>query len=412
MNKKQLRIALISESPARTTGFGTTSRIIADTLYDAGHDVHCFGLGLGNTPGTQLKLPYSIWATGSSGLESRLLSHFFQVANPEIVILNADIAAVNSWIPKVVAAGYHGPLVGHIVVDGLPTYSHIHSNIDNLGLIMAPTETTAEYLRSLVRSQVWTVPHGVDRSIFRPIENRDEIRAEAGLKNEFLVGIFGRNVYRKQHVRVLQAAKLLQGDSSSPSVHLYFHCQPVDFEGREGWNLLELAKRMQLVDSVTFPDPNFVHTNGVPYSRTQSNSSPCSPVGDEAKRFWPVNHSYVERLGSCDLIVNPAIAGGFELIILEAQSVGVPIAVTDDKGNMMEVMGAGGIKMTPIDTSIWRFGGLSHFVSPVEIAAVINGLRFDNSVLMTLRAAGFDNVKRFDWADLREAARNAVALFA
>ena len=79
----------------------------------------------------------------------------------------------------------------------------------------------------------------------------------------------------------------------------------------------------------------------------------------------------IERLNCCDLVINPAFCGGFELALIEAQACGIPIAVTDDHSIMAEVVGNSAFLMPAADEGIWRTGARQFFISGETIADTI-----------------------------------------
>jgi hypothetical protein len=66
-------VVILADAPTLTTGFGVTSRRIADALHGVGWEVACFGLKArpGDCAG---HTPYLIWAA-ERGFSGRLLHH-------------------------------------------------------------------------------------------------------------------------------------------------------------------------------------------------------------------------------------------------------------------------------------------------------------------------------------------------
>jgi glycosyltransferase involved in cell wall biosynthesis len=132
-------------------------------------------------------------------------------------------------------------------------------------------------------------------------------------------------------------------------------------------------------------------------------------AGSGARPAIPADYSYVERLNCCDMIVNVPYAGAFELAPIEAQACGVPVAVTDDRGAMAEVVGDSALLLEPIDVGIHSAGGHQHFVVPATIAEAILAVQRDPDLRAQLVRSGRANAARFTTEPLRRAIARAVA---
>ena len=89
-------------------------------------------------------------------------------------------------------------------------------------------------------------------------------------------------------------------------------------------------------------------------------------------------------LASADALVFPTRYEGFGIPILQAQGVGTPVITSQDSA-MPEVAGAGAILVNAKD--------------PDDIARAMGSLMDDMSLRAAVRAAGFENVKRYSWDD-------------
>ncbi len=105
-------------------------------------------------------------------------------------------------------------------------------------------------------------------------------------------------------------------------------------------------------------------------------------------------------------------AGAFELVAIEGQSCGVPVAVTDDRGAMAEVVGDSAILLEPVDVGIHSSGARQHFVAPRTIADAILAVRDDPGLRAALAARGRANAARYTIEPLRQAVAAAVATVA
>lgn len=169
------------------------------------------------------------------------------------------------------------------------------------------------------------VPHGVDTSVYRPLE---DARERTGLpKDAFIVGMFAANKgnpSRKCFAEALTAFKAFQ--ASHGDAKLYLHTEAT---GRfDGVRLPELIQRLGLdPESVIFPDQyRVVH---FPHKPEQM----------------------AELFSSCDVLLAPSAGEGFGIPVIEAQACGVPVIVSDFSAQP-ELVGAG-----------WRVEGVSTYTA-------------------------------------------------
>lgn len=85
-----MTVAILSDSPALTSGFGRTTARIAGAIASRGADVACFGLR-GRAEDTPPGLPYRIWPAEQGGGWTASLSGFFAAVCPNVLLLNMDI---------------------------------------------------------------------------------------------------------------------------------------------------------------------------------------------------------------------------------------------------------------------------------------------------------------------------------
>ncbi|MBD2771525.1 glycosyltransferase family 4 protein [Iningainema tapete] len=406
-----MRIGIISEAPSITTGFGVTCNQIIRALVQAGHYVACFGLGLFGETFDRSKFPCRIWAAGgyASPEVMRNLSNFIGYENLDLVLINHDLGGVQTWVGALQYVNCRKTIISHFVSDGLPICDDFLKPLLVMQALITATHSVANFLEHRGMGGVIVAPHGVDPNIFSPLTNRQELRQQAGLEGKFVVGVFGRNIQRKQQPRVMLAIQHLKKIGKASDIVLYLHCQMKD---SLGWNLLELARDLEIEDKVIFPSGSFNQFAGVPYIQDDVNLRPQSDtqttITPEHQLFISDRYNYVERLNCCDLVVNVPFCGGFELGVIEAQSCGVPVAATNDGGIMSEVVGEGGILLDPVDMGIWGTGARQFFVSPQTIAQTILSVKEDLHLQNELRSKGMKNASKYSWDLLKNAVVNLV----
>lgn len=405
-----MKIAIISESPSVTTGFGVTCGYFVKLLAELQHDIVCFGVCALGQAFDPADYPCRIEPMPRDQQDAlTFLPAFLRDEQPDLVLINYDLGAVGRFIAAVREAEWRGPIVTHFVIDGIPFDPDCLDVLRTVEANITPTETAARYARQCGLESILVAPHPVDPAVFRRLPEREALREATGLADCFVVGVFGRNVERKQQPRVMMALQQLKQSGVGDDIVLYMHCQPrYEDPWLNSWNLDNVARQLGVAEQVLFPQPDFRQLNGIPYQRR----TPATPTAalQTARPAMPGDYSYVERLNCCDLIVNVPYAGAFELVLAEGQSCGVPVAVTNDRGTMAEVVGDGALLLEPVDVGIHSAGGYQHFVAASTIAAAIAAVRDDPELRQSLIERGLANVARYTIEPLRQAVRQALTI--
>jgi glycosyltransferase involved in cell wall biosynthesis len=150
------------------------------------------------------------------------------------------------------------------------------------------------------------VPHGIDTSLYKPVP-KAQAREEAGVPQDaFLVGMVAANKgrpSRKGFSQGLQAfAKLA---AKHENAYLYMHTM----------------MQRGLADGEDLPA--LLEACGIPQERVL--------IADQYRVLHdPYSHQSMAKIYSTlDVLLNPAMGEGFGITVLEAQSCGVPVIVTD-----------------------------------------------------------------------------------
>lgn len=388
-----MTVAILADAPTLTTGFGVTARRIADALHNAGWEVACFGLKArpGDCAG---HTRYLIWAAERGGHWTDSLGDFFTTTLPRLLLLNMDAYNAVECLDAIRSAGYRGPVASYVVFDGLPVGRHYLDAQRSCDAVIASSRTAAAYLRSNGIDVAAVAPPGVDRDEFAPAPDPAALRERGGLAGTAIVGVFGTNTERKQIPRVLQALPDIIGRLSGLQILLYLHCRSAGY-----WRLADIAEELGIADHVLFPSSAFDEARGI---RTASAAS--STVRNAINEYSMETISYVDRINCCDVIVNVPHSGDIEQVILEAQSCNVPLIHTHDGGIMSEAVGLGGVLLPGCDIGTGRCGERIHHVAPSDIADAAISILVDDQLRSSLRKAGLDNVARYTWAPLQNAA--------
>jgi glycosyltransferase involved in cell wall biosynthesis len=166
------------------------------------------------------------------------------------------------------------------------------------------------------------VPHGVDTTVFRPVEGVREHSTEVS-PDQFVVGMVaankGNSPSRKSFVAALQA--FAEFYRTHDDAVLYLH---TDLEGLYGHGVPLLP----VLEAVGLPEKAVRVA-----SQYAIHFKPDSP------------HLMAALYSALDVLLSPSMGEGFGIPIVEAQACGTPV-ITTDFSAMREVTGAG-----------WRVGG-------------------------------------------------------
>jgi hypothetical protein len=139
-------------------------------------------------------------------------------------------------------------------VDPIATISNANKCVVFTDWAQDVVNKTAKLLDKKPLTNMITIPHGVDTSIWRPLNNRAELRKKYfNLDNNvLLIGSIARNQPRKRLDGVMQVLRhFIDHYEKDRKIMLYFHCS---LEDRMGWPLPWLAKFYNLTDRCIF-DP-------------------------------------------------------------------------------------------------------------------------------------------------------------
>ncbi|MGH3943118.1 MAG: hypothetical protein ACRDTG_31750 [Pseudonocardiaceae bacterium] len=386
-------IAILSDSSTLTTGFGRTTKHIAQALHHSGRPVACFGLKA-RPEDVGEDMQYLVWPAEQGEHWTTSLPGFFAATTPDCLVVNMDAYNAVEVITAARSAGYGGPVVLYVVFDGLPIGTHYLDIQRTCDAIIASSRTAASYLRSQGLEVAGIAPPGVDTEVFRVDPDREALRARTGLADAHVVGVFGVNSERKQTARVLTALPDIQRALAPARAFLYLHCRAVGY-----WRLADMARDLGVADQVLFPATSeFDEWRGVP--TTLSGQVPRPQGNGGQAPHAPSDLSYVERMNLCDVIVNVPHSGDIEQVILEAQACGVPLIHTDDRGVMAEAVGAAGILLPATDVGIGRAGEQIQHVATADIATAVSRLLRDDAAAADLRQAGLRNATNYPWTVL------------
>ncbi len=302
-----MKILWHSNAPWMKTGYGQQTAIWTTRLRDLGHDVAIAGYA-----GAQhLMVEWegmTVYPAGTSnaiGMDA--LGYYFEQHQADVVISLCDAWAL---APRLMALM---PTVCWTPVDAEPL---------SAGLVDFFTETKAHplamsrYGQRIFREggvDAAYIPHGLPMDLFRPPEDRDALREASGFGPEtFVVGInqANRSGLRKALPEQLMAFSWFH--ERHPDSRLLLH---MAMDHPKGQDLPLLLRKLGIPEGVVFFPDQGAYSAGV--------------IGME---------DMPGIYGGADVWMGCAMAGGFELPLLEAQACGTPVIATNGSA-MTEVAG-------------------------------------------------------------------------
>lgn len=292
------KIVYMSDSPTLPTGYGRVSKELTIALHESGHDVTVIAWGFQN--GMENPFPFKMIPcnTRNDNFGEDILARVIREQSPDIVFTLGD-PWMTEWLPymeerKTVA------WVSYFPIDGSPIPLNWHEWLRNIDVPVVFSKFAFNLVKDVIGREPVYIPHGVDTNVFKPLENKKDVRKSImGREDDlFVVGCVARNQPRKNLPALIRAFS--EFSKNKKDVALYLHTQIRDV----GWNIDELIERYEIEDK-SYCTNNMQALRGVPDSN--------------------LNEIY----NVFDVFALPTMAEGFGLPILEAHSAGLPVLVTN-----------------------------------------------------------------------------------
>lgn len=294
-----LRILWVSDSPLLGTGFGRVTREVTTRLARVpGLEVACLGWGYDGWPYDRARFPLAIYPSGgpTAGPENfqRVVAEF----QPQVVITLGEIWMIE-WLATH-RARVRFKWIAYVPIDGGPFYPPWAAVLKDVDELVAMSHFGRRVLQAgLPSRRVPVIYHGVDPAVFRPLPEREQLKAHERLRGKFVIGCVARNQPRKNIPALVQAFAALS--RRLDDIHLLLHMNPCDV----GYDLVTLLQRYRLEGRADLSSPDFALNE---------------PLADAQ-----LNRLY--NLG--DVTALPSTGEGFGLPILESLAAGVPVVATN-----------------------------------------------------------------------------------
>src|SRR5262252_2396854 len=386
-----MRVLLLCDGVALDTGFAAVGRAAVRAFRERGWSVAQVAL-FDEAPDCDSR-PY--WEMGvrpyfpvqRGTVSGGFLRHALSTFEPDVLVLIRDPGSAatfysNEWGPYADQL----PTVLYAPLEGAPVLREFREAFGAATVAATYTEWASGRLREEAGLDVPAYLHGVDAATFYPWESpvyRAEARRLLGWDDKFVVMYCARNAKRKNHDRLLRAAKLLL-DAGMDDLLLYLHTTPFAGYSLGGWDL-----------------PQVAHYAGVPSEHVQYARQTDPVRGEEAG-------SLRQKYASADVYVHVAAVEGFGLPILEAMACGCPVVVPDDGGNMSEVAGdAAFARIRVRDWETWFTGAQLANCAPEDIAGMIIEARRHPDLLAQRAALGRERALTLPWEPMGEGVADA-----
>lgn len=351
-DKKKATILVCTDGPSVTTGFGKVCfnlitrwlatgkyRIVVMATNDRGeyHPIKHSSPDLIVEP-----LPYM--AEDPYGLHR--MPDLLRKYNPDLVFSLNDIwvwtgdertPQMENWFYKHLK-GFkpYIPWIGYFPVDGRlwdPKWVELLNNMTEAACFTDYGLKTLKETPGVDLSKLHVIYHGHDTQNFFPLSKEEKIaqRKLMGVPEDgFLIGVIARNQPRKQIPMVIYAFKLFRDG--------YVVCDKCGC-----YRNLEIMKDCEICGSYGYTDGKpgilnsylYLHMNmldmrGYRLPKIQRDNRIQNVIS--RNEFDVANGVPVEELNrifnACDVTVNPAAAGGYELAVAESMAAGVPVIAT------------------------------------------------------------------------------------
>lgn len=297
-----MRILWFSHAPFAATGNGTQTAVWLHRLATLGHEVAACG-ALTFTGALLRWNGIAVYPGWRDGIGNDIVAGHYRHFRADLLITFCDAFVLDPAVIKTMNVMHWMPVDSHPV------------NWRDRQVLLAGGGRPVAFSRfgqaEITRAgfSAGYIPHGIDTRAFAP-GDRAEARARTGIPaGKFVVGINAANIDRKALPEQLAAFAMFH--RRHPDTHLAVHSTTTGAA-----DLLAIADKGGFADAVSFPDQHAYISGLIPASYLVS---------------W---YNAIDALSSC------SYGEGFGLPIVESQSCGTPVVVTDCS-SMSELAGPG-----------------------------------------------------------------------
>jgi glycosyltransferase involved in cell wall biosynthesis len=293
------KILFVGDSVTISTGFSNVLKAIMQKAHNLGHEVKQIGWcyrGEKHSYPFQIIPPPDIYGDYYGAVITEIITETWK---PDIVFSLGDPWMVD-WIADLPTRSQF-KYIGYFPLDGIPFPDKWIEIVEKMDVPVTYSQFAYDLIKEkMPEKNIRLILHGINTSAFRPLSEEDilEFKMKFGLQDKYVIGIVGRNQWRKNLPAIFRAFEEFAKDKND--VVMYYHGASIDV----GWSIEELVKRYSLAGKFCI-DKN-IHPN---YGVVQSN----------------LNKIY----NMFDLFTLPTYGEGFCLPLSEAHSCEIPVLVTN-----------------------------------------------------------------------------------
>jgi len=310
-------------------GYSAYSKVtyeVLTRLVEMGHTVAHIPLARANRMGKWVYKNILIYPSGEDPFcEDVVIKHYCDF-KADLLITLKDLWVFNIFFK------FSVDYAPYLPIDHSPVSPSITSRLHTAFSVIVPSRfAQRELIQADIDVPIHYIPHGVNTSIFRPLDKGKCKKIWFLDEDDFTVGIVAMNRARKMVHRMLRGYKLFKERNPDVKSHLllWTDVRPRSrvYDGAlsigvadVGVNLLPEIMNLDLGEDVIWPESN-LYREGIPDDGTDS---------------W----SMVTLYNAMDVLLLCSGGEGVGLPLLEAQSCGVPVITTNYAG-APEHVGAG-----------------------------------------------------------------------
>lgn len=299
-----MRILWQSVSPFAPSGYGTMTATWVPRLKQMGHEIAIFAyFGVMGAKLDWGDIPMYPNNASDYGVEQSFM--YYEDFKPDILITLTDTWVLRGLDPRMKWFPW-------CPVDHEPAPPKVLESLRQIPFVKAIAMSKfgqAELQKHGIPA--YYIPLSVNTQLFTPREDlRKRSRDIAGWTDKFVIGTVAVNCPRKNFETSMLAVKKF-ADKHNDVIY-YMHTKPFDTQGH---NLDALRKALDIKDITLFPPPTSMEV-GIP------------------------RDIMVQMYNSLDVFLLPSKGEGFCLPVVEAQSCGVPVIISDNTA-LTENLGGG-----------------------------------------------------------------------
>lgn len=262
-----MKILWVGDSPTIETGFGVVTKNLTTRLARMGHEIDILGINFFGNPYDHKEFPFNIWPTDKGSVENvygyNKLWWLADKIKPDVIFFLNDPWIINSYMERK-PQGFN-PLckfVAYYPTDAapiMPEWAKVLGGFDaQICYSKYAERVVIESNEGKRPKNLHQIYHGVDREVFKPL-NQSQARTALGIPlDSFIVGMVARNQPRKRFDVLMRAFAEFAKDK--PKAKLYLHTALNDV----GWNIPDISRQLGLKDKLIMTSELKTPTDNIP----------------------------------------------------------------------------------------------------------------------------------------------------